>query len=178
VPFCDPCIAQHRAETPTPDFRSTLLSSFGGGGDMVGAVVMGLATAFTGFNAIAGLLHLNLDKFGSFSLMTLIFGFIARFTFKQAWEQTEYLRVAPQTSVTLAFDFSDSTGGAFESVRFLCTMRDAGFAAAFKQLNRESEFQPGSPQAVADQRAAQRKFRFWTIVVAIGLYFFVKDLLK
>ncbi len=58
-------------------------------------------------------------------------------------------------------------------------MRDAGFAAAFKQLNRAREFQPGSPEAIADQRAAQRKFRFWaTVIVAIALYFMVKDFLK
>jgi hypothetical protein len=111
--------------------------------------------------------------------MTLIFGFLARITYKSAWQETEYLRVPPQTRVTLAFDFSDSTAAPFESVKFLCTMRDAGFAAAFKQLNRESEFQTGSTEAVADKRAAQRKSRFWTIViVAIALYFWVRGLLK
>jgi hypothetical protein len=179
VPFCDPCIAQHRADTPTPNFWSTLLSSFGGGGDMIGAVVLGLAAAFTGYNAIAELLHLRLLNFALLSMLTLVIGLFARGQYRFAWQDTEYLRVPPQTSVTLAFDFSDSTGGAFESVRFLCTMRDAGFAAAFKQLNRENEYRPGSAEAVADQRAARRKFTFWAIVmVAIALYFLVKDLLK
>jgi hypothetical protein len=179
VPFCDPCIAQHRAETPTSGIWITLLSSFGGGGDMIGAVVLGVAAAFTGYHAIAELLHLSLLNFAVLSVVTLVIGLFARAQYKFAWQVTEYLRVPPQTRVTLAFDFSDSTAAPFEAVKFLCTMRDAGFAAAFKQLNCESEFRPGSPEAVADQRAGQRKFRFWTIViVAIAFYFLMKDLLK
>jgi hypothetical protein len=162
-----------------PSIWTTLLSSFGGGGDMVGAVILGLATAFTAYHAIAELLHLRLLNFALLSVLTLVIGLVVRVQCKLAWQETEYLRVPPQTRVTLAFDFSDSTAASFESVRFLCTMRDAGFAAAFKQLNREIEFQPDSPEAVADQRAAQRKSRFWTIViVAIALYCWVKGVLK
>ncbi len=116
VPFCDPCTAQHRAETPTPSIWITLLSSFGGGGDMIGAVVLGIAAAFTGYHAIAELLHLRLLNFVLLSVLTLVIGLFVRAQYKFAWQDTEYLRVPPQSRVTLAFDFSDSTGGAFESV--------------------------------------------------------------
>jgi hypothetical protein len=104
VPFCDPCITQHRAETQPPSLWVTLLSGFGGGGDMLGAVGLGAATAFTGYHALAGLLHLSLRDFAMFSVLTLVFGSIAWYQCKVAWHDTEYLRVPPQTRVTLEQD--------------------------------------------------------------------------
>jgi hypothetical protein len=55
-------------------------------------------------------------------------------------------------------------------------MRDAGFAAAFKEINHQRAYRPSSPRAQADQQVAKRKFRLWVaFVVAIALYFIVKD---
>jgi hypothetical protein len=176
VPFCDTCIAQHHAEMPVPNQWATLLSGFGGSGDMIGAVVFGIAAAFTGYHALDELLHLRMLNAGLLTALTLFLGFIVRTMVKSEWSNTAYLRVPDQTSVTKAFDFSDSTGGAFEAVRFLCTMRDAGFATAFRDLNLQREYRPDSPRALADQKVAKRKFRFWAAVMAaIALYFMVKD---
>lgn len=117
VPFCDDCIAQHRAQTSSASLVQTVLSSFATG-DM-------------------------------------------------------------QTSVTQAFDYSDSKAAPFESDKFTCTMRDERFAAAFRDLNRQFEFDPNSLAAVDDRRAARREF--WTVgvvVAAIALFFLIRELLK
>jgi hypothetical protein len=146
---------------------------------MIGAIAFGAAAAFTGYQTLAALLHLNPKHAAMFIVLTMAFGLLARYQFKLAWCGTEYLRVAPQTSVTLAFVFSDNSAAPFESARFLCTVRNAEFAAAFVELNRQIEFRPGSPEAVADQHAANRHSWIWFVGIgAIGLYFLVKDLLR
>lgn len=178
VPFCNDCIARHRAEARTPGLLPSLLSSFGSG-NMFAAVGFGTAAAFTGYHAFDELLRGRPSHFGVFAGLTAVFGLIARIQGKIGWQETEYVRVPVRTSVTQAFDYSDNEPAPFESAKYECTFRDDRFAAAFKALNRQLEFQPGSVQAQADRRNANRQAWIVGIVVAaIALLFLVRDFLK
>lgn len=178
VPFCDDCIAHHRAQTPITSLVQTIGSSFATG-DMFAALGFGAAALFTLRHALGELLPLRASHFAMFAVLTLAFGLLAWFQGRQAWAKTQHLRVVPQTAVTRAFDFSDVAAAPFESDRFSCTMRDERFATALRDLNRRREFDPHSPEAAADRRAARREF--WTVgffVAAIALFFLIRDLLK
>ncbi len=178
VPFCDDCIARHRAEVRSPNLLANVLSSFSGG-EMFAAAGLGAAAAFTAYHALDELLHGRMAHFAVFAGLTAIFGLLARFQGKVAWRETEHLRVAAQTSVTKAFDYSDNEPAPFESARFSCTMRDERFAAAFKSLNRHLEYEPGSMAARADRRSANRQAWVVGIVVAaLALFFAARDLLN
>lgn len=178
VPFCDACIARHRAEVQSPGLASTLLSSFSSG-DMFGAVGCAAAAVFTGYHALDELLQGRWSHFGVFAGLTALFGLIARFQGRQAWHDTEHARIPAPTRVAQAFDYGDNAPAPFESPKYDCTMRDERFAAAFKALNREREFVTGSPAALADTHQAHRQTWIIGIVVAaLALYFLVRDHLK
>ena len=177
VPFCDDCIARHRAEVRSPSFLANVVSSFSSG-DMFAAAGLGAAAAFTAYHALDELLRGRTSHFAVFAGLAGIFGLLARFQGKLAWRDTEYFRVAAQTTVTKAFDYSDNEPAPFESARFSCTMRDERFAAAFKSLNRHLEYEPGSTAAQADRRSANRQAWVVGIVVAaLALFFVARDLL-
>lgn len=178
VPFCNRCIARHRAELPATGALARLLSGFHSG-EMLAAVAFAAAAAFTSWHALAELRHARLAPCAVFAALSVLFGLIARFEARRAWQDTEYFRVPAQTSVTRAFDFSDNEPAPFESPKYDCTMHDAGFAAAFRVLNQAREFRPGSPQAQADRQQANRQA--WLIglgMAAIALVFLLRDLLK
>jgi hypothetical protein len=179
VPYCDACIARHQAETKPPSVSTTLLSGFGAGGDMLGAVALGIAAVFTGYLALTELFRARWSACALFAGISLVFGLLARLQAKTAWQNTAHLRVLPQSSVTLAFDFGDCSAGPFETERFLCTMRDARFAAAFNELNRDLEYRPDSAVAMAEQRAGQRKLWLWALVfVVVAVLFEIRNYLK
>jgi len=179
VPYCDACIARHQAETKPPSVSTTLLSGFGAGGDMLGAVALGIAAAFTSYLALTELFRARWSACALFAGISLVFGLLARFQAKSAWRDTAHLRVAPQSSVTTAFDFGDCSAGPFETGRFLCTMRDAHFAAAFSELNRALEYLPNSAVAKAEQRAGQRKLWIWVLVfLAVAVLLAWRDFFK
>jgi hypothetical protein len=176
VPFCDACIARHEAASVRPGYLSTLLSGFASG-DMLGAVAFGAATAFTAFQALRELSRGRVPHALVFAALTLAFGAISALQARKAWRETEHVRVRPPTEVSLAFDFSDNEPAPFRAPMYTCSVRDPRFFAAFRELNREREFVPGSPAERADRRQADRQT--WIvggIVVAIALFFLLRDL--
>ena len=171
VPFCDECIARHRSETSPKSLLATLASGFTIG-EMLGAVFFAAAALFCALHALDELLHLRLSSSAIFVLLASVFAWIARVQQRQAWADTEHLRVLPQTSVTTAFDFTDSIGPEFESARFECSMRDPGFAAAFSKLNEQNNFSASSPRAIADRRSGRRQM--WAVAAGaavVGAFF-------
>ena len=178
VPFCDDCIARHRAEMRSPGLLANVLSSFSSG-NMFAAAGLGAAAAFTAYHALDELLQGRASHFAVFGGLTGVFGLLAWFQGKLAWRDTEYFRVPAPTTVTKAFDYSDNEPAPFESARFTCTMRDERFAAAFRSLNRHLEYQHGSTAAQADRRSANRQAWIVGIVVAaLALFFAARDFLK
>jgi hypothetical protein len=176
VPFCDACIAKHRAQEVKRTLMSDLISSFATM-DMLGAVFPALAALFLLYLALGDLFHAR----GTRMLVELgigaVFGLIAWAQARAVWEQTAHLRVAPQSDVTIAFDFSDDTAPAFESARFVCAMRNPAFANAFRVLNIEREYLPASAQAQAERRRSKRLlWIFGALLAAFALWSVLQDL--
>lgn len=179
VPFCDPCIATHRAQEVKPTAIETLKSSFASM-HMVGAVFPALAALFLARLALGDLFHGRrllpmLFELGLCALAALI----AWGQGWAVWRDRARFRVPPQTEVTKAFDFSDDTAPAFEGGRFACTIRDGRFAEAFRRLNVESEYVAGSARAVAERRRSN--LALWIVggIVAIAVVrSLVEDLIK
>ena len=178
VPFCDGCIARHRAEAPPRRAWSIALSSFASG-HMFQAVCLAVVAVFLAGHAAGDLLHGRLSVFVVFAAGAAFFGVMARFLARLGWRESEYARVPKPTGITTAFDFTDNVPAAFEAPKYVCTMRDARFFAAFAALNREREFRPGSPAAIADRRQARRQF--WTVgavVLVIAILLALRELLQ
>lgn len=175
VPFCDACVARHggSVQVQTPLWR--LLSGFADG-EMLGAVFPGMAAVFVLWLALNDLANGRIVRSLTMLPIAAVFGAIAWFMRGHVWRETAHLRVPPQTDVTKAFDFSDDVAPAFESPRFVCTVRDARFAAAFQALNRPREWVAGSEAARAERRQANRKG--WitaAVVAALALIGMVSD---
>ena len=178
VPFCDGCIARHQAESAPPGRLSTLLLGFASG-DMFAAAGFGAAAAFCAFQAWRELGRGRGSPALVFAALALAFVAIAAYQGRKAWRDTEHARVRPQTEVSHAFDYGDNEPAPFRSPAYTCTMRDARFFAAFQALNRDLEFQPGSPADVADRRQANRQTWIVGIVVAaIAAFFLLRDQLR
>lgn len=176
VPFCDPCIARHRAQEVKRTPLSDLISSFATM-DMLGAVFPALAALFLLYLALGDLSHGR----GTRMLVELgigaVFGLIAWAQARAVWDETERFRVSPQSDVTIAFDFSDDTAPAFESARFIYAMRNPAFANAFRVLNIEREYLPASPQAQAERRRSNRLlWIFGALLAAFALWSELRDL--
>jgi hypothetical protein len=170
VPYCAACTQRHTAQTPPLTTWRKLLSSFATG-DMLGAVFPALTALFFGYVALK-----DLVRGGDWVRFAFVFGFaaflglIAWYQRRHVWRATEHLRVPRQSEVSRAFDFSDDVSDAFESPRFVCTMRDASFAEAFAKLNADRRWIAGSPEAQVERRRAKR--RLWLvggIVAALAL---------
>jgi len=176
VPFCSACIARHRAQEVKRTWTQDLISSFATM-DMLGAVFPAMAALFLVYLALGDLFHGR----GLRMLVELgigaVFGLIAWFQARAVWEQTEHLRVLPQSDVTKAFDFSDDTAPVFESARFTCAMRNPAFANAFRVLNIEREYLPASPQAQAERRRSNRMlWIFGALLAAFAVWSVLSDL--
>ena len=174
VPFCDSCIASHRAQEVKPTLAGNVLSSFATM-DMLGAVFPAIAAVFLAWLALGDVLHGRGTRFLVELGIGAVFALIAWGQGRAVWEQTDYLRVPPQTDVTKAFDFSDDSASTFEAARFICTMRNDRFANAFRILNIDREWLPNSPEAVAERRRSNRLVWIVGIVIAV---FAVWDVLR
>lgn len=164
VPICSRCAAAHHQQAAPPSQLSKVLSSFATG-EMLGAVLPAMAALFVFYLALKELVKGRFDAFGIFVVVGAFFALIAWSQRRHVWRTTDHLRVAPPTEMTKAFDFSDNIAPAFESPRFICTMRDERFAEAFSTLNRQFEYRSGSPSAIADRAQASRTT--WLIGAAI-----------
>ena len=178
VPFCDACIAKHRAQEVKRTLMSDLISSFATM-DMLGAVFPALAALFLLYLALGDLFHGRATRVLVELGIGAVFGLIAWAQARAVWDQTARLRVPPQSDVTIAFDFSDDTAPAFESARFICTVRHPAFANAFRVLNIEHEYLPKSPQAQAERRRSNRLlWIFGALLAAFALWSALRDLFE
>jgi hypothetical protein len=110
------------------------------------------------------------SHFGIELLIAGLFGWIAWSQGRRCWRETEYLRVAPLTEITRAFDFGDHHTGAFEADRFTCTIRNVDFAHEFAALNRARAWSQNSPRAENDRRQSNRKiWMFGALMLVIAL---------
>jgi len=176
VPFCDACIARHRAQETKRTMLSDLISSFATM-DMLGAVFPALAAVFLLYLALGDMFHGRGLRMVVELGIGAVFGLIAWAQARAIWDQTEHSRVPPQSDVTIAFDFSDDTAPAFESARFICAMRNPAFANAFRVLNIEREYLPASPQAQAERRRSNRLlWIFGALLGAFALWSVLQDL--
>ncbi len=176
VPFCDTCIARHRAQEEKRTMTSDLISSFATM-DMLGAVFPALAALFLLYLALGDLFHARATRVLVELGIGAVFGLIAWAQSRAVWDQTQRFRVPPQSDVTIAFDFSDDTASAFESARFMCTVRHAAFADAFRVLNAGREYLPNSPQAQAERRRSNRMlWVFGALLAAFALWSVLRDL--
>ena len=174
VPFCDACIASHRAQEIRPTLAGNVLSSFATM-DMLGAVFPAMAAVFLAWLALGDLLHGRGTRFLVELGIGAVFALIAWAQGHAVWQQTDHLRVPPQTDITKAFDFSDDSASSFEAARYVCTMRNERFANAFRILNLDREWLPNSPEAVAERRRTNRLVWIFGIVIAV---FAVWDLFR
>lgn len=170
VPFCDACIARHRAQEQPHSLLDTVLSGFASM-DMLGAVFPALAALFLGYLALGDALHGRGTRFLVEIGIAAVFALIAWGQGRSVWEQTARFRVPPQSDVTRAFDFSDDTGSVFESARFTCTIRNDRFANAFRILNVDREWSAHSPQAVAERKRSKRLlWLFGAVLLVVALW--------
>jgi len=177
VPFCDTCIAKHRAESPGPSQFMNLLSRLLTIAQGLAALGFGLAATVAAYYSVIQFQRHHTTYFVSLGVLALFSVVMTKGMFGLMRDGTEKIRAEKQSGLTLAFDFSDSIGAPFEAVRFDCTMRDEKFAKAFRALNQAIEYIPGNPVAVADQKDARKKFWMVAIVVAfIVIYAFTHNL--
>jgi hypothetical protein len=167
VPFCAACIERHRAEMKPPP-RWLQLAANLASHEMLGTVMLTATTLFVGYLGLKFLLRPEWVGAALLLALAAVFGSFARLQGRQAWQATSYLRIPAQSEVTRAFDFSDNVASAFEPPRFVCTVRDARFAAALRALNLEREWKRDSPSARADRQAAIRK-SWWMAGLVVGL---------
>jgi hypothetical protein len=167
VPFCDHCIAQHKAEGLPASMLAHLLSRLLSAAHAVGAFGFGIAAAIAAYFAVHNLFQQHLKYSYPLALLSLFLALFAWGYYRATRDGTEHIRAQGQTGMTRAFDFSDSTAAPFESSKFVCTMKNEQFAGAFKQLNQAMEFQPGSALAQADRRRARRNFWITALFIAI-----------
>lgn len=167
LPLCAACAARHHGGTVQPTRWQRVLSSFSSA-DMLGAVLPAVAALFV--------LHLALrDVFnGRWLRSTLpfalaaVFALIAWYQRRHVWAETAHLRVPARSDVARAFDFSDDVAAAFEQPRFICTVKDSGFAAAFEALNAERLYRPDSTEARSEQRRAKWLLRVVLVLMALA----------
>jgi hypothetical protein len=177
VPFCDVCIAKHRAEGPGPSQLMNLLSRLLTLGQGLAALAFGLAATVAAYFSFIQFQRHHTTYFVSLGVLALFSAVMSKGMFGLMRDGTELIRAEKQSGMTLAFDFSDRIASPFESVRFDCTMRDEKFAKAFRELNQAIEYIPGNPVAIADQHNARKKFwKIAFVVAVIAIYGIVKEL--
>jgi hypothetical protein len=175
VPFCDACIAIHRAQEQKRSAVDDLIILFRTG-EIFGAIFPGLGAAFLAWIGLKDLFHGQWTRFAIEIGLAAFFGFIAKVQAQSVWQGTAHLRVAPQTTVSIAFDFSDDMAEPFEPPRFICTVRDDAFASEFAALNRINAWHPDSVHALADRKRAKRTtWIVLTVLVVVAVIGWLSD---
>ena len=131
VPYCDGCKALHDREQRllTPQQRVAVSLATGLSVSAFGCVFMALVFL------PATLKDLGRGGFPLPLVVVACFALIAWSSFSGAWTQNAYRRVAPQTSITRAFDFSEGHAPFMGAARRTYAIRNAAFADAFIKLN-------------------------------------------
>jgi hypothetical protein len=133
VPYCDDCIAQHERERRVLTWPQRVLVSLA-----TGLTVSGLGSIFMAILFLpAALRDIGRTGFPLPMVVVLLFALIAYSSLSGAWKQNAYRRVAPQTSITLAFDFGESYAPLLAAARCTYAIRNAAFAQDFMKLNNQ-----------------------------------------
>jgi hypothetical protein len=158
VPFCDPCAERHLLEEPgmTPLQRrmSTLMTPYA-----IPMSFSALAVLFCLKEALAD--PTDTTGLAVMGGMALFFFLISYGSWRASRTATRRLRVPAQTSVTLAFDFSDDLSEIFDESRRIYAVRNEAFATEFESLNSARVWEPGAP--VARVARARRKVVYYAV---------------
>lgn len=131
VPFCDRCIAQHHSEQRLLTWPQRVWVSLA-----TGLTVSAVGCGFLALMFLpVALKDVGRPGFPFPLVVVAFFVLIATSSFTGAWKQNAHRRVAPQTSITLAFDFSERCAPWLETARCTYSIRNAAFARAFTQIN-------------------------------------------
>ncbi len=107
-----------------------------------GAALTGGGALFIAFKALFPIGEMDPVTI-AFLGLALLLAAIALGQLRLAWSRTERFTIPPQTSVTLAFDFSDDVSGVLDPAqRRVYASRDPAFAEAFAALNRDRVWTP------------------------------------
>lgn len=169
VPFCEPCIARHRELTPPAD-PWRIFSSHLTPGAILASPALLAAALFCAVQALRELAAGRTSAGTVFALSAIALGWFGLRQAQRVWRHVQALRTSAQTAVTESFDFGDHEPPPFEAPRFVCTMRNERFAAAFRDLNRQAEYERGSDAAVADRQTGNRQFRIVATIVAVIVF--------
>lgn len=161
VPFCAACAERHRGEEPgmTPMQRvaSTFMSPM-----LLVMLFAALAALFCLKEALSDLSdRTGVMVMGGMAAFFFLIGFAGWLASVGA---TKRLRVPAQTSVTLAFDFSDDLSKLFDGSRRLYAIRNEAFAREFESLNGSRVWRPDSPTARTAR--AKRKLVYYVVAAA------------
>ena len=132
VPYCDDCKALHR-EQRLLTWQQRMVVSLAAGLSVSAFGCVFMALVFLP----AALKDLGRGGFPLPLLVVAFFALIAWSSFSGAWKQNAHRRIAPQTSITLAFDFSEGHASFMGAARRTCAIRNAAFADAFIALNQQ-----------------------------------------
>ena len=162
--FCGDCAALHQRELWRPG-PADYFKRFFASGEVLGALVAGVVGLFFFKEAVV---KLSLILF-FFSLWPLG---VAWFLISRNWKRQAYRFAAPPTSITSSVDFSDDQSAEFEPAWASFEFRDAAYAAAFRELNRERVWSPASAEAVAarQKRAWANRKRQWLYGAILGVF--------
>jgi hypothetical protein len=158
VPFCAACVERHRVEEPGMTggqrFASTFMSPM-----LFIMLFAALAAAFCLKEALSDPSdRTGMAVMGGMAAFFLLIGFAGWLASLGA---TKRLRVPAQTSVTLAFDFSDDLSKIFDQSRRIYAIRNEAFATEFESLNRDRVWHPDAPTARAAR--ARRKLLYYAV---------------
>lgn len=158
VPFCAPCVERHRVEEPGMTDVQRFLSTF-----MSPMLLVMLFAALAALFCLQEALSDPSDRtgmavMGGMAVFFLLIGFAGWLASLGA---TKRLRVPAQTSVTLAFDFSDDLSKIFDQSRRIYAIRNEAFATEFESLNRDRVWHPDAPTARAAR--ATRKLVYYAV---------------
>jgi hypothetical protein len=166
VPFCNPCIGKHRAESPRASILANLHSRWLSATHALGALGLGVAVCVAAAVAVYNLWQSNMKFVYPFAIGALCLLPFAWAYYSATRDGTEYIRAQKQTGMTEAFDFSDTY-----SRNLVCTMKNEQFANAFRQLNQSMEY---LPDPAGDRADGIREQRYILIaVLAISLFLLV-----
>ena len=130
VPYCDNCTAQHHREQQLLTRPQRVVVS-----PETGLTVSALGSGFMALVFLPDALRSVAQPGFSLLVVVAFFVVIACSSFSGAWKQNTYRRIAPQTSITLAFDFSESYAPLLKAARCTYAICKAAFAHAFIKLN-------------------------------------------
>jgi len=169
APYCNRCIAHHEHEERKLSWPQRLAVSLASGLTISAFGSVFMASVFLP----DALRELTRPGFPWLLVVVAFFALLAYGSLAAAWQQTAHRRVPPQTSITRAFDFSESHAELFDEPRSTYSIRNREFAAAFTALNRERIWNPHSPKA---RRAAQSRKLAYGAAFGVLAAFFLWDL--